>query len=88
MADGIDAYDVAAMVVKAQNEERAARQRHIEDIARDLRAEFRRETMELREEVGELVAEVHNRLETKTGQTLDGLQSIARMVDERTGHLA
>jgi polyhydroxyalkanoate synthesis regulator phasin len=51
--------DVLAAVAKAQNEERAARVRHIEDVARDLRAEFRREVMELREEVGELVAEVH-----------------------------
>jgi F0F1-type ATP synthase membrane subunit b/b' len=59
MDDGMDSYDVAAIAGKVMREERAARQRHIEDIARDLRAEFRRETMELREEVGELVAEVH-----------------------------
>jgi molybdopterin converting factor small subunit len=47
------------LATKGDNEERAARVRHIEDVARDLRAEFRREVMELREEVGELVAEVH-----------------------------
>jgi F0F1-type ATP synthase membrane subunit b/b' len=63
MADRIEFYDYAAMVAKGDNEERAARQRHIEDVARDLRAEFRREVMELREEVGELVAEVHKLIE-------------------------
>jgi polyhydroxyalkanoate synthesis regulator phasin len=55
--------DVLAAVAKAHNEERAARTRHIEDVARDLRAEFRREVIELREEVGELVAEVHTLIE-------------------------
>jgi F0F1-type ATP synthase membrane subunit b/b' len=63
MAEVMDYWDVQAMVDKGDNAERAARQRHIEDVARDLRAEFRREVMELREEVGELVAEVHKLIE-------------------------
>jgi F0F1-type ATP synthase membrane subunit b/b' len=58
MGDAMDYYDVHAAIDKAVNEERWSRNRHIEDVARDLRAEFRREVMELREEVGELVAEV------------------------------
>jgi hypothetical protein len=56
MGDPMDYYDVQAMVDKGDNAERAARQRHIEDVARDLRAEFRREVMELREEVGATAA--------------------------------
>jgi F0F1-type ATP synthase membrane subunit b/b' len=59
----IDHRQLKAEIAKAQNEERAARQRHIVDVARDLRAEFRREVIELREEVGELVAEVHRMIQ-------------------------
>jgi predicted regulator of amino acid metabolism with ACT domain len=50
---GVDRRDRDAAIAKAQNEERAARQRHIEDVARDLRAEFRRELMELREDLSQ-----------------------------------
>jgi hypothetical protein len=66
--------DVLAVIAKGDNEERAARQRHIEDVARDLRAELRREVMELREDVGELVAAVHEairREETSRRMELD-----------------
>jgi hypothetical protein len=56
------------MVDKARTRSARPRQRHIEDVARDLRAEFRREVMELREEVGELVAEVHKLIEREKAQ--------------------
>jgi uncharacterized coiled-coil DUF342 family protein len=79
MADGMEYRDVAAMVAKAQNEERAARQRHIADVARDLRAEFRRETMELREEVGELVAEVHQLIQREKELRDEGDAAVLRM---------
>jgi hypothetical protein len=88
MGDPMDYYDVQAMVDKGDNAERAARQRHIEDVARDLRAEFRREVMELREEVGELVAEVHNLIEAeKMHRERDG-RALAAALDARTEHLA
>jgi hypothetical protein len=51
MTDGMDFYDVQAMVEKAVREERYARIRHVEAIEKDLRAEFRRELMELREDL-------------------------------------
>jgi F0F1-type ATP synthase membrane subunit b/b' len=63
MSDGIDIYDVTAEAEKAAREERYARIRHVESVEKDLRAEFRREVMELREEVGELVAEVHRMIQ-------------------------
>jgi F0F1-type ATP synthase membrane subunit b/b' len=65
MADGMDWMDVQAMINKAVNEERWSRNRHVESVEKDLRAEFRREVMELREEVGELVAEVHKLIEAE-----------------------
>jgi uncharacterized coiled-coil DUF342 family protein len=79
MADGMDWMDVQAQVDKACNSERSARQRHIEDIARDLRAEFRRETMELREEVGELVAEVHQLIQREKELRDEGDAAVLRM---------
>jgi multidrug efflux pump subunit AcrA (membrane-fusion protein) len=84
----LERSDRDAAVAKAQNEERAARVRHIEDVARDLRAEFRREVMELREEMGELVAEVHQSLESeKETRALNDI-AIGNALDARTGHLA
>jgi hypothetical protein len=80
--------DASAASAKGDNEERAARQRHIEDVARDLRAEFRREVMELREEVGELVAEVHNQIEVEKAARHEVDAAISRVLDARTGHLA
>jgi hypothetical protein len=61
----LERVDTNAAIAKGNNEERAARTRHIEDVARDLRAEFRREVIELREEVGELVAEVHKLIQAE-----------------------
>jgi F0F1-type ATP synthase membrane subunit b/b' len=58
-------WEMRAEITKGDNAECAARVRHIEDVARDLRAEFRREVMELREEVGELVAEVHKLIQAE-----------------------
>jgi F0F1-type ATP synthase membrane subunit b/b' len=79
--------DVLAATAKGDNEERAARTRHIEDVARDLRAEFRREVMELREEVGELLAEVHNMIGAERVAAQDSLDGLRRAFDARTGHL-
>lgn len=87
MADGLEHHNIAAMVAKAQNEERAARVRHIEDVARDLRAEFRREVIELREEVGELVAEVHKLIEAEKAQREQDAISTMNTIHARTEHL-
>jgi hypothetical protein len=43
-------------------------------VARDLRAEFRREVMELREEVGELVAEVHNAIRNEEASRVNAIE--------------
>jgi F0F1-type ATP synthase membrane subunit b/b' len=88
MAEAMDYWDVQAMVDKGDNAERAARQRHIEGVARDLRAEFRREVMDLREEVGELVAEVIELIkDEKMHRERDG-RALAAALDARTEHLA
>jgi predicted LPLAT superfamily acyltransferase len=79
--------EVVAAVAKAQNDERAARVRHIEDVARDLRAEFRREVIELREEVGELVAELHTALEEERNVRSVGDRTLANIIDGRTEHV-
>jgi polyhydroxyalkanoate synthesis regulator phasin len=78
------AREMAAIVVRGDNEERAARQRHIEDVARDLRAEFRREVSELREEVGELVAEVHKLIEAEKATRLEQDVRIQAILLNRT----
>jgi F0F1-type ATP synthase membrane subunit b/b' len=76
-------FETQAMVAKAQNEERAARVRHIEDVARDLRAEFRREVIELREEVGELVASVHEAIRREEASRHMDIGIIQRILDAR-----
>jgi F0F1-type ATP synthase membrane subunit b/b' len=88
MADGMDFYDVKAMVEKARNEERAARQRHIEDKARGLRAEFRREVMELREEVGELMAEVHKAIDAEGVLRRNAIDHAYSVLNAKVGKLA
>jgi mevalonate kinase len=80
-------FETQAMVAKAQNEERAARTRHIEDVARDLRAEFRREVIELREEVGELVAEVHRMIEREKVERVSDVDETMKVLNSRTEHL-
>jgi F0F1-type ATP synthase membrane subunit b/b' len=81
-------YDVHAAIDKAVNEERWSRNRHVEDVARDLRAEFRREVMELREEVGELFAQAHETIKAVSDACDAGDKAITRAMDARTGHLA
>jgi F0F1-type ATP synthase membrane subunit b/b' len=76
--------DANAASAKGDNEERAARTRHIEDVTRDLRAEFRREVIELREEVGELVAELHKLIERERIVRADDDLALVRIMDERT----
>jgi hypothetical protein len=88
MADGIDIYDVTAEAEKAAREERYARIRHVESVEKDLRAEFRREVMELREEVGELVAEVTAALNRERGDRIEDVRALGRVLNDRTGHLA
>jgi polyhydroxyalkanoate synthesis regulator phasin len=88
MLNEIDYHNIQAWIAKSENGERAARQRHIEDVARDLRAEFRREAMELREEVGELVAEVHKAIENERATRKADDDGIYRVLDSRTGRLA
>jgi F0F1-type ATP synthase membrane subunit b/b' len=80
----MDYYDVHAAIDKAVNEERWSRNRHIEDVARDLRAEFRREVMELREEVGELVAEVHKLIERERDDREANDAALELVIDART----
>jgi hypothetical protein len=87
-SDGMDAYDVAAIAEKVGREERAARQRHIADIVRDLRSEFRREVMEVRQECAELIADGFTRMARTSVEQDNELNALRRMVDERTGHLA
>lgn len=82
-----DYWDALAEAMKGDNAERAARQRHIEDVARDLRAEFRREVIELREEVGELVAELHTALEEERNVRSVGHRTLANIIDGRTEHV-
>jgi F0F1-type ATP synthase membrane subunit b/b' len=88
MADGMDYYDVQAMVEKAVSAEKWSRNRHIEDVEKDLRREFRREVMELREEVGEAVIEVTAALTRERADRIEDVRSLARAFNDRTGHLA
>jgi F0F1-type ATP synthase membrane subunit b/b' len=83
----MDYYDVHAAIDKAVNEERWSRNRHIEDVARDLRAEFRREVIELREEVGELVAEVHRMIEREKVERVSDVDETMKVLNSRTEHL-
>jgi predicted phage gp36 major capsid-like protein len=76
-----------AEIAKGDSAERASRVRHIEDVARDLRAEFRREVMELREEVGELVAEVHKLIEVEKATRLEQDVRIQTILLNRTDSL-
>jgi signal transduction histidine kinase len=80
----VASLDAHAASAKGDNEERAARTRHVEDVARDLRAEFRREVVELREEVGELVAEVHKLIEREKAARQDADNSLLGVIDART----
>jgi signal transduction histidine kinase len=84
MTDRMEYHDVAAMVAKGDNEERAARVRHIEDVARDLRAEFRREVIELREEVGELVAEVHKLIQAEKAARETAATRVVGIINARS----
>jgi polyhydroxyalkanoate synthesis regulator phasin len=79
-----DFREQTAAIAKGDNEERAARTRHIEDVARDLRAEFRREVIELREEVGELVAEVHQLIEREKATRIHNDDVLSQILDART----
>jgi mevalonate kinase len=83
----VERLDTNAAIAKGDNEERAARQRHIVDVARDLRAEFRREVIELREEVGELVAEVHKLIEAEKATRLEQDVRIQAILLNRTDQL-
>jgi hypothetical protein len=82
--DAMDYYDVHAAIGKAVNEERWWRNRHVEDVTRDLRAEFRREVMELREEVGELFADVWMKLGTDTKDLENAHAAITNLASART----
>lgn len=88
MIDDHEWQGIYARIAQAQNEERAARQRHIVDVARDLRAEFRREIVSLREDVGEFVAEAHVALRAEESHRIAAVDALQRACDARTGHLA
>jgi hypothetical protein len=84
MSDGIDIYDVTAEAEKAAREERYSRIRHVESVEKDLRAEFRREVMELREEMGEMFAQMHTTIMSVSAACDAGDNAIMRVMDERT----
>lgn len=87
MDDWMDFNDVRAMVTKAVADEKWSRLRHVEDLEKDLRREFRNEVMELREELGEMMAEVHKALETERALRATSVQSLANVLDARTEHV-
>jgi hypothetical protein len=84
MADGIDWMDVQARIDKAKNEERWSRNRHVESVEKDLRREFRREVMELREEMGELFAQMHATIKAVSDACDAGDNALQRVMDART----
>jgi hypothetical protein len=84
MADGIDWMDVQAMVEKAVQGEKWSRNRHVEDIASELRREFRREVIELREEMGELFVQMHATIKSVSDACDAGDNALQRVLDART----
>jgi predicted phage gp36 major capsid-like protein len=84
MSDGIDIYDVTHEAEKAAREERYARIRHVESVEKDLRAEFRREVMELREEMGELFVQMHATIKAVSDACDAGDNALQRVMDART----